>query len=153
MTAVPSLPTFRSSLTCEDPMAALRWLERAFGFEVSLLVTLPDGRLAHAEMTFGGGSIMLGSAWNDRTKSPGAVGGANTQHVHVHLEEDVDTHCERARAAGATILQEPEDQFFGDRTYRAVDPEGHMWTFGQTVRGVSFAEMEASSGLKLRTTL
>ena len=47
------------------------------------------------------------------------------------------------------ILQEPEDQFYGDRTYRALDPEGHLWSFGKTVRGVSSEEMEQASGFKI----
>ena len=65
----------------------------------------------------------------DWTKSPASVGGANTQLVHVRLERDLDGHCERARKAGATIFQEPADQFYGDRTYRAFDHEGHCWSF------------------------
>ena len=60
---------------------------------------------------------------------------------------------ERARAAGAVILAEPEDQFYGDRTYRARDPEGHVWTFGQTVRYVPETEWEAASGLKVAKSL
>jgi hypothetical protein len=47
------------------------------------------------------------------------------------------------------ILQEPSDQFYGDRTYQARDPERHVWTFGQTVRRVSREEAERSSGLKI----
>jgi uncharacterized glyoxalase superfamily protein PhnB len=54
-----------------------------------------------------------------------------------------------ARAAGAAILQEPTDQFYGDRTYRARDPEGHLWTFDQTVGRVSREEMEQTSGFKI----
>ena len=61
----------------------------------------------------------------------------------------MDAHCGRARAAGATILAEPSDQFYGDRTYRAVDLEGHVWSFGQTVRQVSREQAEAASGLKI----
>ena len=60
---------------------------------------------------------------------------------------------ERARAAGAHISQEPEDQFYGDRTYRAIDPEGHVWVFTQPVRAVSVAEQEAATGLKIATSL
>jgi uncharacterized glyoxalase superfamily protein PhnB len=68
--------------------------------------------------------------------------------VHVQLTDDIDAHCLRARDAGARIVAEPEDQFYGDRTYRAKDPEGHMWTFGQTLRIVSSEEMAKASGLK-----
>jgi hypothetical protein len=45
--------------------------------------------------------------------------------------EDVDAHCARARAAGAEIISEPEDFFFGDRAYLVADLEGHVWNFGQ----------------------
>jgi uncharacterized glyoxalase superfamily protein PhnB len=100
-------------------------------------------------MTFGDGYIMVGGEWADWTKSPRSAGNANTQSVHVQLREGLDEHCERARAAGAVIVQEPEDQFYGDRTYRAMDPEGHMWTFGQRVHNVSREEAEQASGLKI----
>lgn len=54
---------------------------------------------------------------------------------------------ERAKSVGAEILQTPKDEFYGDRTYRARDPEGHVWTFGQTVNDVSREEAEQASGL------
>lgn len=59
--------------------------------------------------------------------------------MHVDLTGDLDAHCARARAAGAVIAAEPGDQFYGDRTYRAVDPEGHVWTFSRHVRDVTRA--------------
>jgi uncharacterized glyoxalase superfamily protein PhnB len=99
-------------------------------------------------MSFGDGYIMVGNEWAENIKAPGSVGGANTQTIHVQLTEGIDAHCERARAAGATIVAEPEDQFYGDRTYRALDPEGHMWTFGQTLRVTTPEEWDAASGLK-----
>jgi uncharacterized glyoxalase superfamily protein PhnB len=55
----------------------------------------------------------------------------------------------RARAAGAGIAAEPSDQFYGDRTYRAVDPEGHVWTFARHVRDVTRAEAEAAIGVRI----
>ena len=53
---------------------------------------------------------------------------------------------------GAVVLQEPEDQFYGDRTYRVLDPEGHMWTFAQHVRDVSRAEAETAIGQPITAT-
>jgi hypothetical protein len=47
------------------------------------------------------------------------------------------------------ILAEPSDQFYGDRTYRARDLEGHIWSFAQTVRQVSREQAEQASGLKI----
>jgi uncharacterized glyoxalase superfamily protein PhnB len=140
-------PTLSSSLYYDDPLAALDWLERAFGFERSMVILGPDGKLAHSEMSFGGGCIMVGSKWADFTGSPNSVGGVNTQMVHVRLEDGIDAHCERARAAGAVIQQGLEDQFYGDRTYRCVDPGGHVWTFGQTFKVMAPEEWDAASGL------
>ena len=140
-------PTFGSAVIYRDPSAAVAWLQKAFGFDVAMLITDKEGNLSHSELTFGSGYIMVGSEWTDSARSPQNVDGKNTQSIHVHLTEDVDAHCERARAAGAVIAMEPEDQFYGDRTYRAVDPEGHVWSFGQRVRTVSREEAEKASGL------
>jgi uncharacterized glyoxalase superfamily protein PhnB len=116
-------------------MAAYRWLEKAFGFEPHMLIVDEAGKLVHSQMKFGDSMVMIGGEWEEgRRTSPKKVGGANTQSVHVHMDGDIDTHCARARAAGAEIVAEPQDQFYGDRTYRARDPEGHIWTFGQTVK-------------------
>jgi uncharacterized glyoxalase superfamily protein PhnB len=138
-----------SALSYQDPKAALEWLEKAFGFETAMVITDAQGNLAHSEMRFGDSLVMIGSEWSASHKSPKSIQGLNTQTVHVHLDADIDAHCKRARAAGAKILQEPSDQFYGDRTYRAVDPEGHIWSFGQTVRAVSREDAEKASGLKI----
>lgn len=142
-------PSLSSGVFYRDPWAALDWLEKAFGFVRSMVISDKDGSLSHAEMRFGDGYIMLGSEWAEFIASPASLGGKNTQSIHVHLTDGIDTHCARAQAAGATILQEPADQFYGDRTYRARDLEGHVWTFGQTVRRVSREEAEQASGLKI----
>jgi uncharacterized glyoxalase superfamily protein PhnB len=146
-------PTFTAAACYRDPRAALDWLERAFGFEVTMAIDDPakDPYSSHFEMAIEGrGRIMVGGEWADWTRSPASVGGANTQWIHVDLERDLDAHCERARAAGAAIVAEPADQFYGDRTYRAVDPEGHVWTFAQHVRDVSRAEAEQAIGLPIK---
>src|SRR5689334_18535168 len=112
-------PTLGSALCYKDPFAALDWLAKAFGFTRTMLITDAEGRLGHAEMRLGDGYIMVGSEWAPHVASPASVGGRNTQSIHVHLREEIDAHCARARAVGAVILQEPADQFYGDRTYRA----------------------------------
>lgn len=86
-------------------------------------------------------------------KSPKSLGGCGTQSIHVKLARDLGAHCQRAREAGAEIVQEPADQFYGERTYRARDPEGHLWTFSQTVRVMSIAEMESAGGVKIKSGL
>lgn len=142
-------PTLMSALIYRDPRAALAWLEAAFGFEVIMLIEDPAGALAHAEMRLGSGTVMIGSEWSDPYKSPASLGGKNTQSIHIHIDTDIDAHCAAARAAGARIVAELETQFYGDRTYRCLDPEGHIWTIAQTVKAVSREEAEAVSGLKI----
>jgi uncharacterized glyoxalase superfamily protein PhnB len=142
-------PSLGAGVFYRDPRTALAWLKNAFGFECTMLISDKDGRLSHAEMRYGDGYIMLGGEWAEFIASPASVGGKNTQAIHVHLTDGIDAHCARARAAGAVILKEPADEFYGDRTYRARDPEGHVWTFGQTVRHVSREEAERASGLKI----
>ena len=145
--------TIIPALSYQDPIAALKWLERAFGFETAMLIVGRSGVYRadefHAQMRLGDGVVIIGGEWTESHKSPQSAGGITTQTVHVHLEKDIDAHCARARAAGATILAEPSDQFYGDRTYRARDLEGHIWSFAQTVRQVSREEAEQASGLKI----
>ena len=142
-------PTLMPALYYQEPFAALDFLEKAFGFERSMVITDDAGQLAHSEMRLGDGLICVGSPWTDYIAAPGALGGKVCITTHVHLNEDIDAHCARARAAGAEILAEPSDQFYGDRTYRARDPEGHVWTFAQSLRVVSREEAEAATGLKI----
>jgi uncharacterized glyoxalase superfamily protein PhnB len=146
---------FTPAVTYRDPKAALAWLEEAFGFEVTMAIDGPPEapEMCHYEMSCAGrGRIMVGAEWSEWVRSPADVGGANTQSVHVQLSGGVDEHCERARAAGAVITAEPEDQFYGDRSYRAVDHEGHGWTFSTHVRDVTRAEAEAALGQPIMAT-
>jgi uncharacterized glyoxalase superfamily protein PhnB len=142
-----------SALCYADPNAAFKWLEAAFGFEPFMVLLDENDKIAHSEMTYGDSFIMVGSEWSENHKSPKNMGLKNTQSVHVQLAkgEDIDAHCETARKAGAEILQEPDTQFYGDRTYRARDPEGHIWTFGVTVHEMAPADWDKASGGSLRT--
>lgn len=145
-------PSLISSVTYNDPRAALDWLGKAFGFEPAMVLTDKDDNIVHAEMAWGDGLMMVGGPWPgwDWLCSPASVDGRNTQRIHVRVDRDIDGHCERARKAGARIIKEPEDQFYGDRTYVAADPEGHHWTFSQPVREVSTQEMEQATGFTVR---
>lgn len=142
-------PSLTSALVYRDPKAALAWLERAFGFELFMLLEDGDGNVAHSEMRYGTGVIMVGSEWSDDHRSPVALEGCNTQSVHIGTADDINAHCARARAAGGEIVAEPSYQFYGAWTYRCRDLEGHLWTISQTVKAVSREEAEAASGLKI----
>ena len=135
-------PRISSSLFYEDAAAAIDWLVRAFGFEVQERVEDEQGRIVHSQLVLDGGLIMVGQtglqADREFQQSPQALGGTNTQSLAVHVD-DVDAHCERARAAGAVITMEPATQDYGegywvDRSYGARDLEGHHWWFLQRLR-------------------
>ena len=139
-------PRVSPSIFYDDAAKAIDWLCRAFGFEVRLKVEGEGGRIEHSELVFGDGLVMVSQAGKAPAegrapspgKSPRSVGGANTQTLCVYLD-DVDAHCERARKAGAKIVDEPTtsdygDEYWSDRGYRAEDLEGHHWWFMQRLR-------------------
>ena len=128
-TAAAVIPTMRY----RDAPAAVDWLCRAFGFRQHLVIPGPDGAVAHAELSFGAGLVMLGShgsgEFDHLMAVPGDAGGRCTQSVYV-IVADVDAHHEGAVRAGAEIVMPPRDQDFGGRSYICRDPEGHVWSFG-----------------------
>lgn len=126
-----------------DAPAAIGFLCKAFGFEEVYRLEMGDGRIGHAELGLGGNALMLASAYPEMGfQSPAELPAVHGQ-VHIDVD-DVDAHFARAREAGATIAAEPEDQPYGDRSYRAVDPEGHRWIFSTHVRDVSPEEIRAA---------
>jgi uncharacterized glyoxalase superfamily protein PhnB len=129
-------------LLYEDPAAMLDWLAGAFGCEETARFADADGRIAHAELALGGARVMLGSP-GAGYRNPRRVG-AVTQLLYVYID-DVDAHCEQARAAGAEIRDEPEDKPHGDRSYSVVDPEGHHWYFAQRLDDPSAPERGATT--------
>lgn len=117
-----SKPTFYPTFNYKDARAAMAWLEKAFGFEPMMRVENDSGGIAHAEMAFGDGVIMLGSI------NP-LMGAFAVQHTYVAIE-DPDAHHARAKAAGAKIVMELRDTDYGSRDYACEDLEGHRWYFG-----------------------
>lgn len=145
-------PAITPALFYQDPRAAIDFLRDAFGFELDMMIEDETGALVHSQMAHGAGRIMVGTEWSDNHKSPKSIGLKCTQTVHVTVAGDINAHCEHARAHGAEILAEPETQFYGDRTYRARDPEGHIWTFSQTVEVLTPEQWDKNApGLKTWT--
>jgi PhnB protein len=131
-------PRITPYLLYEDVDTAADWLMGVFGFEERFRMKAPDGKAMHAELALADGVVMMGNPGPDY-QNPSHRGGA-TQLVHVYVD-DVDAHFRAATAAGAHILREPADQFYGDRTYNVEDLEGHQWTFCQHVRDVPPEDM------------
>ena len=138
-------PRITPYLLYENVSGAIDWLTSAFGFVERMRVPGLDGKTAHAEMRLADGVIMMGCP-GPEYQNPKRLGHV-TQNLYVYVD-DVDAHFERARKAGAKILEEPKDQFYGDRRYGAVDPEGHHWYFAQHVRDVTPQDMKASAQLR-----
>jgi uncharacterized glyoxalase superfamily protein PhnB len=146
-------PDVTPLLFYRDPKAALAFLETAFGFETRLLVDDGKGGVIHSETWFGDGMVMVSGPPFGPWASPNDLEGRRTGAVHIQLKEGLDALCERARAAGATIEREPADQPYGDRSFGCLDPEGHSWSFGQTIAVMSAQEQAAATGHKVATSL
>lgn len=133
------MPRITPYLLYEDVVGALEWLTKAFGFKERMRMPGPDGKISHAEMELAGGVVMMGCP-GPEYQNPKRLGHV-TQSLYVNVD-DVDKHFEHAKKAGATIVRELQDQFYGDRNYGAADPEGHHWYFAQHVRDVAPEEMK-----------
>jgi uncharacterized glyoxalase superfamily protein PhnB len=117
-------------LLYEDGEAAIEFLIRAFAFrEVNRMTGGAGGLHAELELEAGGGRIYLGQPPGD-FRNPAAVGRTSSLYV---LVDDVDAHHDRAKAAGAHIIEELNDLPFGHRRYGCVDPQGHEWFFAQPI--------------------
>jgi len=132
-------------LSYRDAPAAITFLADAFGFTERYRLAMPDGAIGHAELAHGDAVIALASAYPDMgLDSPVDL---PVRHSQLMVEvDDVDAHFERARAAGAIIQAEPEDQPHGGRMYRATDPEGHRWIFNQTREDKTPEQIRAAYG-------
>ena len=150
MAATAPRPAFISAIIYKDNRAALNRLQKAFGFEVSEVLTDANDNIVHAEMKHRDGVVMIGHEWADWTKSPASLSGKNTQRIIVRIDSGIDEHCAQARRAGAIIAKEPADEFYGERSYIAVDLDGHHWTFSQTIKQVSADEMTKATGFKYK---
>ena len=125
--------TIIPALRYRDAPAAVAWLCRAFGFEQLMVVPGDDKTIAHAQLKFGNGMIMLGSARDDEfgrmVQPPVSPERINTQSCYL-IVGDADAHYAQAKAAGAEIVMEVEAQPYGGRLYICRDLEGHLWSIG-----------------------
>lgn len=123
------------SLRYRDAPAAIEWLCSAFGFEKNAVYPNPDGTIAHAQLVFGNGMIMLGSVsteeteWGRLIRQPDELGGAETQSAYL-VVSDADAVYAQAKAAGAEIVVEIKDEDYGGRGFSCRDLEGRLWNFG-----------------------
>jgi uncharacterized glyoxalase superfamily protein PhnB len=143
--AHPASTTVVPTLRYRDVPKAVEWLCEAFGFEKHMVVAGEGGAVHYAQLTCGSGMVMLGpvqdSAFDKLMVQPDEIGFTETQICYFFVD-DAKAHLARAKAAGAVIVFDLEDEAQGGRGYSCRDPEGHIWNFGtfnpwerQTVRG------------------
>ncbi|MHC5065106.1 MAG: VOC family protein [Planctomycetota bacterium] len=136
-----SISDISPGLTYDDAAKAIDWLCEAFGFRKRLVVPGEDGSIRHSELSLGNAAIMVSSARPGEGRlSPRSLKGLN-QTLAVRVD-DPDAHFLLARAAGAEILVEPQDEDYGSRGYMAKDLEGHQWYFGTYSPGTYWDKSE-----------
>ena len=120
-------------LTVKDASALLDFVKRAFGAQEKHVMRGPDGVIAHAEALIGDSHVMMGQARGEWTPMPAQL------YLYV---SDCDTVFQQAVSAGATSVQEPTTQFYGDRHGCVKDGNGNLWWVATHVEDVSNEEME-----------
>jgi uncharacterized glyoxalase superfamily protein PhnB len=134
MTGILAPPSVVPYLFYDDVDRAARFLEEAFGFQRVFESPDPAGGLAHAQLAHGTGKVMLGKI-GPGLRPVASARSLDALHAGVYVYvDDVDAHCGRARAAGAEVLLNPSDQFWGDRLYCAIDVEGQFWMFAKRLK-------------------
>ena len=124
-----------------DAARAIEFYKQAFGATEKFRLSEPSGRIGHAELDFGGTTLMLSDEFPEfGIKGPRSIGGTSlTLHLHV---DDADALIARAVTAGATIVRPAQDQFYGERSGTVRDPFGHEWNIGHQIETVSTDEMQ-----------
>ncbi len=126
-------------ITVHDGNAALQFYTAVFGGVVESRMAEPGGRIGHAEVRLGDCVLSISDEYPEYgAKSPKTLGGSPAM-LQLYVE-DCDAVVERAKAAGATVAQPVEDQFYGDRGGKIIDPFGHKWWIATHVEDVPVEE-------------
>jgi PhnB protein len=120
-------------ITVKDSQKAIDYYTSTFGFELAMTMPGEDGSIMHAELRYKDCVMMLGPecAEHDGMRAPSTLG-ATSVGFYLYVD-DVDSFFEKVKASGATVHEELDTKFWGDRTCSFIDPEGHSWSFAQNV--------------------
>lgn len=140
-TPIPPGPRLRPYIACNDAKAAIEFYQKVFGMEVETVLTMPDGKVGHAELKLPDLWLYLSDEFPGMgVRSPSTLGGtAVSLSLYV---DDVDAVVATALKAGATQEREIKDEFFGDRVGVIIDPFGHRWFVQTQIEEVGTEEME-----------
>lgn len=120
---------------------AIDFYTRAFGAQEKFRLTEPSGRIGHAELDFGGMTLMLADEYPEFGIRGPQAAGETTVTIHLHVD-NADEFIQRAAKAGAAIERPPQDEFYGERGGVVRDPFGHRWNIGHNIEEVSPSEMQ-----------
>jgi PhnB protein len=135
------IPHLIPMLVCRDASAEMEFCKSVFAATELNRRPAPDGSVAHGLLMIGGALAMIEGEWPSIASRPPTRDGSSPVVLYVYVE-DVDTTIARAVAAGSTLLMPVDDRFWGDRTGRIMDPEGHVWTVATRVEEPSVEERE-----------
>ena len=131
-------------LAVEDAAKAIDFYKKAFGAEETLRMPGPDGKIAHAELQIGDSKLMLSDPFPHSNVRPPSERGGATASIFMYVD-DVDATFEQAQRAGATVVSELEDMFWGDRFGTVADPFGHSWAMATHKEDLSEQEIAERS--------
>jgi len=131
-------------LAVKDASRAIDFYKEAFGAEETIRMPGPDGKVAHAELQIGDSKLMLSDPFPHSDVRPPAERGGPTASIFMYVD-DVDATFEQAQRAGATVVSELEDMFWGDRFGTVADPFGHVWAMATHKEDLSEEEIAERS--------
>ncbi|GAB4561931.1 MAG: VOC family protein [Rhizobacter sp.] len=129
-------------LCVPDTQRAIDFYTEAFGAQELYRLTEPSGRIGHAELQMGPSAVlMLSDQFPEYGITAPPPEGLSGMVIHLHVD-DSDAMGRQAVASGATMLSEPADQFYGERSCKVRDPFGHTWLLGHSIEKVAPEEMQ-----------
>jgi uncharacterized glyoxalase superfamily protein PhnB len=128
-------------LCVRNASEAIDFYRRAFGAHEKFRLTEPSGRIGHAELDFGGTTLMLADEFPECGFHAPQPGSGTPVTIHIHVD-NADAVIRQAIEAGATMEREPRDEFYGERSGVIRDPFGHRWNIGHHIEDVSTDEMQ-----------
>jgi PhnB protein len=148
MTKVKPVPegyhSIQPYLYIRGAAAAIEFYKQVFGARERMRMPVSDGRLQHAEIEIGDSCLMLADEYPEKQiYSPKHLGGTPVS-IMLYVD-DCDATYQKALAAGAKSLREPQNQFYGDRLAGIEDPFGFQWWLGTHIQDVSLEEMQAAA--------
>ena len=123
-------------LVCRNPEAEIEFCERVLQAEVGVRRPGPDGKTIHAALVLGEARIIIQAEFPQLASTAPELDGSSPVVIFVYVE-DVDQAVEMALAAGGSVLLPAQDQFWGDRSARVMDPSGHVWTIASRIEDTS----------------